>query len=304
MSVAVLTPTGESKPLAGGLTVTDFLQKYKWWLLGALVLLGLLYAKSFAKLWSDWSTDENYSHGYLVPVAFAWMIWMQRKELGKTEIAPRTWGLLIVALGVVQMVVGKLGAENFVTNSSLLVVLTGVTIYLFGMAVLRRMAFPIAWLIFMIPLPAIIYYALTFRLQVLASSLSSTMLDLARIPNVREGNVIYLPNFTVGVVEACSGIRSLISLLAFAAFFGYVSPMNRLSRWILILSAVPIAIFVNALRIGGTGCVGNYASPKYAEGFYHTFSGWLLFLGCLGSVALLSHILTRLNRPRDTEKQA
>jgi exosortase len=156
----------------------------------------------------------------------------------------------------------------------------------------------------MIPLPSVIYYALTFRLQVLASSLSSSMLDLAKIPNVREGNVIYLPNFTVGVVEACSGIRSLISLLAFAAFFGYVSPMNRISRWILLLAAVPIAIFVNALRIGGTGCVGNYANPKYAEGFYHTFSGWLLFLGCLGSVAVLSHILTRLSRANKKEKQA
>ncbi len=304
MSVAVLTPSGESRPLASGLTVADFLQKYKWWLLAAVVLLGLLYARSFANLWSDWGADENYSHGYLVPAAFVWMIWMQRRELSRTAVAPRGWGLLIVFLGVVQMMIGKLGAENFVTNSSLLVVLTGITVYLFGTAVLRRLAFPIAWLIFMIPLPAIIYYALTFRLQMLASSLSSTMLDLARIPNVREGNVIYLPNFTVGVVEACSGIRSLISLLAFAAFFGYVSPMSRVARWTLVLSAVPIAIFVNALRIGGTGCVGNYASPKYAQGFYHTFSGWLLFLGCLGSVALLSHFLTRLSRPKNPEKQA
>ena len=299
-----MTPTEESQPLGAGLTVADFLRKYKWWLLGALVLLAVLYAKSFAKLWSDWSTDENYSHGFLVPVAFVWMIWMQRKELAKVAVAPKTWGLGLIILGVLQMVIGKLGAENFVTNSSLLVVLIGVTVYLFGTTMLRRMAFPIAWLLFMIPLPAIIYYALTFRLQVLASSLSSWMLDLAKIPNVREGNVIYLPNFTVGVVEACSGIRSLISLLAFAAFFGYVSPMNRLSRWILLLAAVPIAIFVNALRIGGTGCVGNYADPKYAEGFYHTFSGWLLFLGCLGSVALLSHFLTRLTSPKKSEKQA
>ena len=304
MSVAVLTPAGESKPFPVGLTVADFLRTYKWWLVGAVVLLALLYAKSFAKLWSDWSADENYSHGYLVPVAFGWMIWMQRKELANTPVRPRTWGLAIVALGVAQMVIGKLGAENFVTNSSLLVVLTGVTLYLFGTAVFKRMLFPIAWLIFMIPLPAIIYYALTFKLQVLASSLSSAMLDLVRIPNVREGNVIYLPNFTVGVVEACSGIRSLISLLAFAAFFGYVSPMNRVARAVLLCSAVPIAIFVNALRIGGTGCVGNYGSPKYAEGFYHTFSGWLLFLGCLGSVALVSHLLTRLTRPKTTEKAA
>lgn len=299
-----MTPAGESKPLPLGPTVADFLRTYKWWLLGAIVLLALLYAKSFAKLWSDWSTDENYSHGYLVPVAFAWMIWMDRKQLANIQIAPRLWGLVIVGLGVLQMVVGKLGAENFVTNSSLLVVLAGVTIYLFGMGVFRRMLFPILWLVFMIPLPAIIYYALTFKLQVLASSLSSAMLDLAKIPNVREGNVIYLPNFTVGVVEACSGIRSLISLLAFAAFFGYVSPMNRWARMVLLLSAVPIAIFVNALRIGGTGCVGNYASPKYAEGFYHTFSGWLLFLGCLGAVALVSHLLTRLTRTNTTEKSA
>ena len=304
MSVAVMTPTGDSKPERARPTVAEFVRTYIWWLLGAVVLFAFLYEKSFVKLWSDWSSDENYSHGFLVPVAFVWMIWMKRQALSSTEAAPRAWGLAIVALGVGQMVIGKLGAENFVTNSSLLVVLSGMTIYLFGTAVFRQMLFPIAWLVFMIPLPSIIYYALTFKLQVLASSLSSTMLDALRIPNVREGNVIYLPNFTVGVVEACSGIRSLISLLAFAAFFGYVSPMSRLSRGVLLVSAIPIAIFVNALRIGGTGCVGNYADPKYAEGFYHTFSGWLLFLGCLGAVALVSQILIRLSRGKTTEKSA
>src|SRR5262249_19330513 len=161
----------------------------------------------------DWWSDENYTHGFLVPVAFFWMLWQRRSELAKAKVLPQSWALVIVILALMQLTAGTWGAENFVAQSSLLVLLSGITLYLFGGEVWRLVAFPIAWLLFMIPLPAIIFYKITVPLQLLASKLALGMLDVLRVPTVGEGNVLYLANFTVGVAEACSGIRSLISVL-------------------------------------------------------------------------------------------
>jgi exosortase len=241
-----------------------------------------LYATNFEKLFSDWSVDENYSHGFFVPIAFFWMLWRQRHELESTKVSPRWWGILIVLMALLQLAAGTMGAENFVAHSSLLTLLCGITLFLFGIEMLRLVAFPIAWLLFMIPLPSIIFYSITFPLQLLASKLAVGILDLLRVPNVCEGNVIYLANFTAGVVEACSGIRSLVSMLAFAVLIGYLLNMSVRSRWILAITAVPIALGMNAARIAGTGLAGNYLGARWAEGFFHTFSGWVLFIGCLG----------------------
>jgi exosortase len=242
----------------------------------------MLYATNFEKLFSDWSADENYSHGFFVPIAFFWMLWRQRHELESTKVSPRWWGILIVFMALLQLAAGTMGAENFVAHSSLLTMLCGITLFLFGIEMLRLVAFPIAWLLFMIPLPSIIFYSITFPLQLLASKLAVGILDFLRVPNVCEGNVIYLANFTAGVVEACSGIRSLVSMLAFAVLMGYLLNMSVRSRWILALSSIPIALGMNAARIAGTGLAGNYLGARWAEGVFHTFSGWVLFLGSLG----------------------
>jgi len=257
-------------------------RSHRWPLLIVVATIGMLYAPNFKKLFSDWSVDENYSHGFFVPIAFFWMLWRQKRELGIAKVSPCSWGILIVLIAVLQLAAGTLGAENFVAHSSLLVLLCGVTLFLFGTEMLGLVAFPIAWLLFMIPLPSIIFYSITFPLQLLASKLAVGILDLLRVPNVCEGNVIYLANFTAGVVEACSGIRSLVSMLAFAVLMGYLLNMSVRSRWILAITAVPIALGMNAARIAGTGLAGNYLGARWAEGFFHTFSGWVLFLGSLG----------------------
>lgn len=256
-----------------------------------MAAITLLYAKNFEKLFSDWSIDENYSHGFFVPLAFFWMLWRQRQELERTRVSPCSWGILIVLIALLQLAAGTWGAENFVAHSSLLVLLCGITLFLFGTEMLRLVAFPIAWLLFMIPLPSIIFYSITFPLQLLASKLAVGILDLLRVPNVCEGNVIYLANFTAGVAEACSGIRSLISMLAFAVLMGYLLDMSVRSRWILAITAVPIALGMNAARIAGTGLAGNYLGARWAEGFFHTFSGWLLFLVSLGLMLAAMHAL-------------
>ena len=269
----------------------EWVRSHRWPLLTILAAIVILYAKNFEKLFSDWSVDENYSHGFFVPVAFFWMLWRQRHELESTKVVPSWWGILIVVLALLQLAAGTMGAENFVAHSSLLTLLCGITIFLFGIQMLRKVAFPIAWLLFMIPIPSIIFYSITFPLQLLASKLAVGILDLLRVPNVCEGNVIYLANFTAGVVEACSGIRSLVSMLAFAVLIGYLLNMSVRSRWILAFASVPIALGMNAARIAGTGLAGNYLGARWAEGFFHTFSGWVLFLGSLGLMLLVVRLL-------------
>jgi exosortase len=269
----------------------EWVRSHRWPLLTIVAAIVILYAKNFEKLFSDWSVDENYSHGFFVPVAFFWMLWRQRHELESTKVVPSWWGILIVVLALLQLAAGTMGAENFVAHSSLLTLLCGITIFLFGVQMLRKVAFPIAWLLFMIPIPSIIFYSITFPLQLLASKLAVGILDLLRVPNVCEGNVIYLANFTAGVVEACSGIRSLVSMLAFAVLIGYLLNMSIRSRWILAFASVPIALGMNAARIAGTGLAGNYLGARWAEGFFHTFSGWVLFLGSLGLMLLVVRLL-------------
>jgi exosortase len=275
----------------------EWAQEQKWALLATAGLVILLYAGNFVKLVSDWRTDENYSHGFIVPLVFAWLLWERRGHLAECERAPRPWALAIVAWAMAQLYAGKLGAEYFVAHTSLLVLLGGLALYLFGRELFRLVLFPIAWLLFMIPLPAILYYAITFPLQLFASRMAARFLDLLAIPNLREGNIIYLPHFSMGVAEACSGIRSLISLLAFAVLFGHLLRLRAAWRWVLAASAVPIALVINAVRVAGTGMAGNYLGARYAEGFYHIFAGWLLFVTALVVMLGIGGVLRRLNAP-------
>jgi exosortase len=277
----------------------EWVRSHRWLLLATMAAIALLYSSNFAQLFSVWSTDENYSHGFFVPIAFVWMLWRQRRELASVEVSPRSWGIVIVLLALLQLAAGTLGAEYFVAHTSLLLLLCGITLFLFGTKMLRLVAFPIAWLLFMIPLPAIIFYSIMFPMQLLATKLAVSILDLLRVPSVCEGNVIYMANFTAGVVEACSGIRSVISMLAFAVLMGYLLNMSVRSRWILAITAVPIALGMNALRIAATGLAGNYLGARWAEGVFHTFSGLVLFVGCLGLVLGVVAILRRFE-PRTT----
>lgn len=265
-------------------------------LLVTAALFIMLYAVNFVKLFEDWRSDENYSHGFIVPLVFGWMLWQRREKLANCKMSPRPWALAIIFFAVIQLVAGTLGAENFVAHSSMLVMLCGIALFLFGDEMLRLVAFPIAWLLFMIPLPSIIFYRATFPLQLLASKLAVGILDVLHVPSVCEGNVIYLAHFTAGVAEACSGIRSLMSIFAFAVLMGYLLNMSVRSRFLLAVAAIPIALGMNAARIAGTGLVGNYVNADWAEGFFHTFSGFLLFVGCIGLMTVLVYVLRRFER--------
>jgi len=286
MSMEAAAPVVEHE-----ITVRTWVKSHAWQIVLLVVLIGFLYRHAFVKLFGDWMEDPNYSHGFLVPVASIWIIWLKRKALGVASAEPRNWGLAVIGLALMQFVAGTLGAENFVAYTSLLVLLAGVIAALFGTQLLRQLLFPIGWLVFMIPLPAIVFYSITFPLQLLASRMASGLLDLLQIPNLREGNVMYFSNYTIGVAEACSGIRSLITLMAFAVLLGYLRSMPIWARIVLALSSVPVALVVNAIRVASAGALGNYLGEKWAEGMFHTLSGMVLFLLALLALAGISSVL-------------
>ena len=187
-------------------------------------------------------------------------------------------GLIIAVGGMGMLLAGVLGAEVFTTEVSMLATIAGSVLFLFGWSHLRVMLFPIAFLMLMIPLPAIIFNQITFPLQLLASRFGESALVLAGIPVLREGNVIHLSNTSLAVAEACSGIRSLISLLTLGIVYGYFVDPRSWVRWVIAMATVPVAIVTNGLRVAGTGVGAHYFGPAVAEGFFHEFSGWLIFV--------------------------
>jgi len=251
------------------------------WLLQAFVLLGLigfLYHGILAALVLDWWNDPNFSHGFVIPVFSLFVVWQKRKRLAALPLAPSWLGLAVIAGALVVLIVGNLGAELFLSRSSLVLLLGGMIIYFAGWGHFRALLFPWGVLFLMIPIPVIIFNEIAFPLQFLASQLATWLLSVLGVPVLREGNVIHLPVMSLEVVEACSGIRSLVSLTALAVIYAYFVEARNLWRAALVIAAIPIAVAANGLRIMGTGLVVQYWDPQKGEGFFHTFSGWIIFV--------------------------
>ncbi len=195
--------------------------------------------------------------------------------------------------GLALLVAGLLGAELFLTRTSILAVLAGSIVFVAGWRALRILVFPLAFLILMIPIPAILFNQIAFPLQLLASNVGETTLSLAGVPVLREGNVIVLANTTLEVAEACSGIRSLVSLLTLGIVYGYFIDRRPFVRVLIALSTIPIAIASNAFRVAGTGLAAPYYGPAAAEGFFHEFSGWLVFMVAFLMMFVVARLLQR-----------
>ena len=263
----------------------------RWHLVILGGLLCVLYFPVLLRLASQWSHDPNFSHGFFVPAFSAYALWQGRKHLASLPHHPAWTGLWLVVPGLLCLVVGTLGAEIFLTRLSLIPVLGGLVVLFLGWSCLRAVAFPWLFLLLMIPLPAILFNQITFPLQIFASRIASTLLPLAGVPVLREGNVIRLPEMALEVAEACSGIRSLMSLVTLAVMYGYLLERRWVLRWLLALAAIPIAVAANSLRIVGTGLLVQYWDPDKAEGFFHTFSGWMIFVVSLLLLFLVRRIL-------------
>ena len=242
-----------------------------------LALLTAVYWGVIPHLVWQWANDDDYTHGFLIVPLALYFVWERRTRLLGMEPRPSLLGAGVLAVGLLVLVVGSVGAELFLQRASLIVVLTGLVWLILGTGFLRELAFPLAFLVFMIPLPAIVMNAIAFPLQLFAAQSATFCMQVAGIPVLREGNTIVLTNTTLEVVEACSGIRSLQALLALGAVYGYFTQKAVWKRWALLLLSIPIAIAANAFRVAGTGFLAHFVGPETAQGFYHSFAGWIVF---------------------------
>lgn len=242
------------------------------------LLLGVIYFRVAGKLVTDWYEIPDYSHGFLVPFFSAFILWDKRETLKQIRIQPSWAGVPLVALGIITLIFGVFGAELFLSRFSFVLILAGIIWTFFGLAVLREIRLPLAVLLLAIPFPEIIFNQITFPLQLFASRVASAILPVLGVPVFREGNVIQLPVMKLEVAQACSGIRSLMSLFTLAVFYGYFLEKTTGRRWFLALASIPIAVAANALRIVGTGLCVQYWDPAKGEGFFHEFSGWVMFV--------------------------
>jgi len=256
-------------------------------LLILLSAFGALYSHSIATLIYDWSNDANFSHGFLIPFVAVYMVWYKKEILKTIVIKSSPAGLAVIIFGMLCYLAGTIGAELFVMRSSMLITISGMVIYLFGFEMFKAVLIPILYLIIMIPIPAIIWNKIAFPLQLFAAKLSSEMVSFLGIPVLREGNILHLANTSLEVVDACSGIRSLTSLLALSGAFAFIAPLKNLKKWILFFSAIPIAVVVNIVRLTITALMATHMGAEAAQGFLHDMSGFLVFGAALALVYLV-----------------
>jgi len=296
--------------------------KNLWRTLAVVFALVFLYASVLAKLSHDWWTDENYSHGLLIPFVIGFILWAERDKLRQAHHKPSMlWGGAAILLALFALWAGVAGAELFIQRTSLVLMLAGVVVYFCGAQLLRMVWVPLFLLLLAIPIPTIVLNQIAFPLQLFASRCAVWSMRLFDIPVLRQGNVIELMPLNalttkkLEVVEACSGIRSLMTLMTLAVVFAYFTyppgsssdgtrksgVRSSLRNWgfwrssLLVLSAIPIAILTNALRVSGTGVLARYYGVKIADGFFHSFSGWVIYIVAFLLLFAFGWILDRLH---------
>lgn len=240
-------------------------------------LLAALYWDVIPSMVEVWMTDDAYSHGLLIPPLAAYIAWVQRDEILAEPLKPEAIGILLTVFGCLVLLIGKIGAEFFLTRMSIVIILAGLTLTFWGWRRLRKMAFSLILLATMVPLPQILYNKMATPLQLFSSTVASSTLQAIGIPVYRDGNIMNLAEISLGVAEACSGLRSMSSLTVLGLVIGYFVCRSTFARTALVFLAIPTAIFMNVVRIVVTALMARQ-DPALAEGFFHSFSGWIVFL--------------------------
>lgn len=272
----------------------DYLQENRWHLLALLPLLVLTYWSVVPDMVSDWNNDPNYSHGFLVPVVSVYMVWQKWPELKQLKVNPSSAGLVLVLGSLMLLIFGFAGTEYFTMRSSLVFLLAGIILFWFGWVIFKQLLLPVAFLLFMVPLPYIIYDAMAFPLKLLVAKFSVVALKLCGVSVLREGNIIMFPQTVLEVADACSGLRSLMSLLALAVAYAVFSHTSTIKRVVIILSAIPIAIATNMFRVIVTGILAQFYGAAAAQGFFHEFAGMTVFAIAMVLLFLLGALLNRV----------
>jgi exosortase len=261
-----------------------------------VLVLGItgIYAGIFQNLYLSWINDPNYSHGLLVPLISLYFIWQQRQKLEKLEVRPTNSGILLILFALLVLFSGVAAQEYFSKRSSFVFLLAGIVLFQFGWQWLKALALPIGFLFFMIPLPYIVYDAMAFPLKLFVAKFSVISLKLMGVVVWREGNIIMFPQTVLEVADACSGLRSLMSLLALGVALAVFSQEKISRRVLLVLLTVPIAILTNMIRVIGTGFLAQYYGAAAAEGFFHEFAGMGVFVLAMLLLFVCSGILRKV----------
>jgi exosortase len=261
-----------------------------------LALVILLFLPVLSGLIAQWFNDENMGYAFFVPLVAGYVVWLDRARIMKAPVKPCWPALALIVWGFLQMLLGLLGALSFLSRTAFIVTMVGVVWTIAGTAVIRTLLFPIFLLLFMVPIPLYVYQRMTIPLQMLATNLAAFGLETIGIPVVQDGNVLTLPDgHSLDVVEACSGIRSLLSLAFLSVAYGRLFETRRWVKIALVVSIVPIAIACNAARITLTGILTEY-KPDIAEGAYHAFEGWVIFMFELLALVGFHRLLNRFGR--------
>ncbi|WP_045220287.1 exosortase A [Desulfonatronum thioautotrophicum] len=282
------------------MTFLESLKANKFYLLGLLPLLGVLYSGIFPDMVLDWYNDENYSHGFLVPFISAFFIYQRWDDLRTTPAEPSNLGLLVIAGGLGLLSLGYVGTEYFSMRVSLVILLAGLVLYFFGIKVFKKLSLPLGFLVLMVPIPYIVYDAAAFPLKLFVTEFSVATLKLLGVIVWHEGNIIMFPNTVLEVADACSGLRSIMSLLALGVAFAFLTQKSMVKRWLIIFSTLPIAVLTNAMRVIVTGFLAQYWGAQVAEGFFHDFAGFAVFFVAMVLLLAFGGFLSLFGRKNTT----
>ncbi len=256
-----------------------------------LLFFGLYYQIIFYMV-KDWYNDSNYSHGFLIPFISAYIIWKNKEKISRIKIKGDSLGFLVILIGLLLYILGTTGAEFFTMRFSMIPVMIGIVYCLCGREMTKNVLVPVGFLVCMIPIPAILFNIVAFPLKLFAANIATNVIQFLSIPVVRDGNIIHLADMTLEVADACSGIRSLMSMIALGVAYAYLFQNGVIKRLILVLFIVPITIAANVARVTGTGILSHYVGSVAAQGFFHEFAGIFVFLVAFAMFIAVGAILS------------
>lgn len=257
------------------------------------VLLFILFSHVLADMAHDWWIEPAWSQGMLLPPLALYIAWLRRNSVLRWPVEANARGLLLVAFGCFLFVLGQVASEFFLARMAFVIILAGLISTFWGKSRLRELRFPLLLLATMVPLPVMFYNSVAAPLQLFASDAATRIVQALGITVFRDGNIIQLAGISLGVAEACSGLNSLSALFVGSFLLGFLACTERTSRVALVAVSVPLAIAVNVIRVAGTAILADY-NQEFAMGFYHAFSGWLVFVAGFGLLYLCAKGFHRL----------